>query len=60
MPEQEGGRLPQYEPQECRRRAEDLLGPGETDADAPRAVAFALLAVAGELHEIRRLLSRRR
>lgn len=56
----EGAGLPQAEPQECRRRAEEFLGLGETDVDVPRALAFALLAVAGELHEIRRLLSRKR
>ncbi len=56
----ERGELPQAEPQECRRRAEEFLGLGGVDVDVPRAVAFGLLAVAGELHEIRRLLSRRR
>jgi hypothetical protein len=52
--------MPQLKPQECRRRAEETLGLGERDVDVPRALAFALLAVAGELHEIRILLSRRR
>ncbi|MCZ4605374.1 hypothetical protein O3S80_16785 [Streptomyces sp. Lzd4kr] len=56
----EGGELPRTEPQECRRQAEDYLGLGHVDVDVPRAVAFALLAVAGELHEIRRALQRRR
>lgn len=56
----EGGRLPQAEPQECRRRAEEFLGRGQADVDVPRAVAFALLAVAGELHAIRMLLSKGR
>ncbi len=56
----EDTRLPQAGPQECRRRAEEYLGLGETDVDVPRALAFGLLAVAGELHEIRLLLSRRR
>ncbi|MFG2307666.1 hypothetical protein ACGFS9_03085 [Streptomyces sp. NPDC048566] len=50
--------LPQ-EPQECRRLAEDHLGAGDIDADVPRAIAWGLLAVAGELHEIRRLLRKR-
>lgn len=48
---------PQAEPQECRVRAEaalDLDG-----ADVLRAIAWGLLAVAGELHEIRRLLRKR-
>ncbi|MBD0838786.1 hypothetical protein [Streptomyces sp. TRM68416] len=52
--------LPQAEPQECRRRAEEFLGLGEKDVDVPRAVAFALLAVAGELHAIRMQLAKRR
>ncbi|MFJ4617423.1 hypothetical protein [Streptomyces sp. NPDC088812] len=52
-------RLPQTEPQECRVRAEDALGLGETDVDVPRATAWALLAVAGELREIRALLRKR-
>lgn len=56
----EDARLPEAGPQECRRRAEECLGLGETDVDVPRALAFGLLAVAGELHEIRLLLSRRR
>lgn len=49
--------LPQHEPQECRRRAEDCL---TIDDDAPRAVAWALLAIAGELHEVRRSMVRKR
>ncbi|GFH38914.1 hypothetical protein [Streptomyces pacificus] len=53
-------RLPQTETSECRARAEDFLGLGDTDVDEPRAVAWALLAVAGELASIRRLLERRR
>lgn len=48
------------EPQECRREAERFLGMGQVDVDVPRAVAWGLLAVAGELHEIRRLLAKRR
>jgi hypothetical protein len=48
------------EPQECRREAERLLGLGQVDVDVPRAIAWGLLAVAGELHEIRRQLSKRR
>lgn len=59
MAGQDGGQLPQLEPQQCRRRAEQFLGLGDVDVDVPRAVAFALLAVAGELHETRRLLAKR-
>ncbi|MEU3620603.1 hypothetical protein ABZ725_51465 [Streptomyces sp. NPDC006872] len=59
MPGQEGGSLPQMEPQECRREAEGFLGLGH-DVDVPQAIAWALLAVAGELHQIRRLLDKRR
>lgn len=53
------GRLPRTEPQECRRLAEEHLGLGDVDVDAPRAIAWALLAIAGELHEIRRQRGRR-
>lgn len=59
MAEQEDG-LPQLQPQDCRRQAEDFLGYGEADVDVLRAIAFGLLAVAGELHEIRAMLRRRR
>ncbi|GAA3854262.1 hypothetical protein GCM10023084_05570 [Streptomyces lacrimifluminis] len=52
--------LPQCEPQECRSRAEELLAVGATVEAVPRAVAWALLAVAGELHEIRRQSQRKR
>lgn len=52
-------RLPQTEPQECRRQAEEFLGLGETDVDVPRAIAWGLLAVAGELHAIRAGLRKR-
>ncbi|MFD4527854.1 hypothetical protein ACFWP7_28770 [Streptomyces sp. NPDC058470] len=48
---------PRLEPHEHRRRAEDSLGLG--DVDVPRAIAWALLAVAGELALIRKQLSRR-
>lgn len=51
-------RLPEASAQQCRRTAEDLLG--LSDADVPRAIAWGLLAVAGELHEIRRQLTRKR
>lgn len=60
MAGEENDGLPQWEPQECRRRAEEFLGLGGVDVDVPHAIGFGLLAVAGELHEIRRLLSRRR
>lgn len=59
MAEQEGGALPRTEPQECRREAERLLGLGHVDVDVPQAIAWSLLAVAGELHEIRAMLRRR-
>lgn len=58
MAEQEGDGLPRAEPQECRGEAERLLGMGDVDVDAPRALAFALLAIAGELHLIRQHLQR--
>lgn len=51
--------LPQLEPQECRRRAEECLGHGQTDTDVPRALAYGLLALAGEVHAIRRQLGKR-
>lgn len=47
-------RLPQTEPHECRRNAEDFLGLDGIDVDIPRAIAWGLLAVAGELAQIRR------
>ncbi|MEU1219224.1 hypothetical protein [Streptomyces microflavus] len=47
-------RLPQTEPHEARREAEDFLGLGTVDVDVPRAIAWALVAVAGELAAIRR------
>ncbi|WP_406199274.1 hypothetical protein OG331_23080 [Streptomyces sp. NBC_01017] len=53
------GELPRAEPQECRREAECYLGLGQVDVDVPRAIAWALLAVAGELHTIRKQISRR-
>lgn len=52
-------RLPECEPQDCRRQAEDFLGRGSVDVDVPKAIAWALLAVAGELHTIRRQLTKR-
>ncbi|WP_433406878.1 hypothetical protein [Streptomyces sp. CA-146814] len=39
------------DPQECRLRAED--------SNRPDRQVWALLAIAGELHEIRKLLGRR-
>lgn len=57
-------RLPELEPHEARRRAEDHLGHGDTDADADddpqRATAYALLAIAADLSAIRRELQRGR
>ncbi|MFH8805479.1 hypothetical protein ACH4F6_39060 [Streptomyces sp. NPDC017936] len=50
-------RLPRLEPQEYRVRAEEALG--GSDSNTPWAIAWALLAVAGELHEIRRQLRKR-
>ncbi|WP_411118988.1 hypothetical protein [Streptomyces sp. 058-1L] len=49
-------RLPQTEPHEARRQAEDFLGLGTVDVDVPRAIAWGLVAVAGELAAIRRHL----
>ncbi|MDN3021540.1 hypothetical protein [Streptomyces sp. S.PB5] len=48
------------EAHECKRRAEAFLGQGETDIDIPRAIAWGLLAVAAELHIIRKELRRKR
>lgn len=42
-------RLPELEPHEARRLAEDHLGHSGIDADIPRATAYALLAIAAEL-----------
>lgn len=58
MDAQERPRLPQLEAQECRARAEEALV-GNVRMDVPQAIAWALLAVAGELHIIRKQLSRR-
>lgn len=52
-------RLPESSAQECRRRAEDCLGLGEVDVDVPRAIAWGLLAVAADLHEVRKQLRKR-
>lgn len=52
-------RLPEASAQECRRRAEDILNHGNANGNAPRAIAWALLAVAGELHTIRMQLRKR-
>lgn len=59
MAEQERPQVPRLEPHEYRRRAEDFLGLGDVDVDVPRAIAFGVLAVAGELAIIRKQLSRR-
>jgi hypothetical protein len=60
MPDTDRPRLPQVEPYEARRRAEAYLGEGGAAVDLPRALAWGLLAVAGELHEIRKQMQRRR
>ncbi|MFM9643559.1 hypothetical protein [Streptomyces turgidiscabies] len=52
--------MPEASAQECRRRAEDCLGLGEVDVDVPRAIAWGLLAIAADLHEVRKQLSRKR
>jgi hypothetical protein len=52
-------RLPEASVQECRRRAEDCLGLGELDVDVPRAIAWGLLAIAADLHEIGKQLRKR-
>lgn len=41
------------EAHECKQRAEKLLTTGSPNANGPDAIAWALLAVAGELHNIR-------
>lgn len=46
------------EPLECRQRAEAALRTHNSPAAPTRAVGWALLAVAGELAEIRRTLQR--
>jgi hypothetical protein len=53
-------RLPELEPGEARRHAEDHLGHGDTDINTERATAYALLAIAAELATIRRELQSRR
>jgi len=60
FPREERPRLPEASAQECRRRAEDFLGLGDVDVDVPRAVAWGLLAIAADLHQIRKQLSRKR
>lgn len=52
-------RLPETEPHQCRRKAEDFLGLGDVDVDIPRAIAWGILAVAGELTLIRRDVHRK-
>jgi hypothetical protein len=59
MADERPPRLPQVEPHEARRRAETHLGEDGGTVDLPRALAWGLLAVAGELHSIRKQLSRR-
>ncbi|WP_327436151.1 hypothetical protein OG279_26290 [Streptomyces sp. NBC_01201] len=56
MTQQERPRLPQVEPHEARREAEDLLGSEANDRGVYRAIAWGLVAVAGELAAIRRKL----
>jgi len=60
MPGEEDGHLPRNGPQECRARAEELLAVGDASTADPHAIGWALLAIAGELHEIRTLLRRRK
>jgi hypothetical protein len=59
MAGQDAPRLPKVEPQECRRRAEQCLEDDVSGVDVPRAIGWALLAIAGELHERRKQISRR-
>ncbi|HCA88168.1 MAG TPA: hypothetical protein DEQ61_23510 [Streptomyces sp.] len=54
MPGEAASRLPKTEPHEARCRAEDFLGLGTVDVDIPRALAWGMLAVAGELAALRR------
>lgn len=56
----EGTRLPEASAQQCRRHAEDCLGLGEGDVDVPRAIAWGVLAIAADLHEISKQLRRGR
>ena len=56
MTQQERPRLPQVEPHEARREAEDLLSLKATDSSVGRAIVWGLVAVAGELAAIRRKL----
>jgi hypothetical protein len=60
MPGPDTPRLPEVEPYEARVQAESYLGRHNGLLDLPRALAWGLLAVAGELHEIRKQLQRRR
>ncbi|MCM8550067.1 hypothetical protein [Streptomyces sp. STCH 565 A] len=46
------------EAHENKQRAEQLLTTGSPNANGPDAIAWALLAVAGELHSIRTELRR--
>jgi hypothetical protein len=48
--------LPKLAPVECRKRAEDAA----EGSDASRSVMWSLLAIAGELADIRRDLRQRR
>lgn len=59
MAGQDAPRRPEVEPQECRRRAEQCLEDDVSGVDVPRAIGWALLAIAGELHEICKQLRRR-
>jgi hypothetical protein len=59
MADERPPRLPQVEPGEARRQAEACLGQHDGAVDLPRALAWGLLAVAGELHEIRKQMRRR-
>lgn len=55
--------LPKLSPVECRRRAEERAQPdadGWAASRVPEATMWALLAIAGELAELRRELRQRR
>lgn len=60
MSGEETGRRPPTEPAECRRAAENHLAHISLGSGAGAAIAWALLAIAGELAAIRRDLHKRR
>ncbi|MFI2431988.1 hypothetical protein [Streptomyces sp. NPDC018693] len=59
MAQQDPRTLPKYGPQECRARAEEMLAVEAKSSTGPPALVWALLAIAGELHEIRTAIKKR-